>query len=117
MFITSNKIIKVVAFFILGIFFLTAESILFAEICFLLSFVSIFWDRVSNWLKRGTDEAVKTDGYFPQDKLSEYYKNASKKTAEIIGPDPSNPIYIKTLPHRAPNSAKNFFSELEKIFK
>jgi|GEM_PF-1957484 len=107
---TYTKAILVV----LTIFFTINSSFELAIICFVLALFFIL-DPLWNWVKEGKDEAKKIDGYYPEDKLKEYSTLASKKTAEVF--DSNTKFEHRSIPHKTPVAAKNFLTELEKIFK
>lgn len=112
----KKKFLFFVIFFVLGLYYAVEVPTLIAIFLSLL-LLSFVFDSFVDIIKNGFNEAEKVDGYYPEDKLKEYYANASKRTAEYIGPDHKSEVDYRTIPHRSPNMAKNFFSELEKLFK
>lgn len=112
----KKKFFIFLAFALFGIIFaIDIPTMILLFLCLLV--ISFIFDHFTETLKSGFKESEKIDGYYPEDKLKEYYTNASKKTAEYIAPDHKSDIDYKNTLHKSPNMAKNFLSELDKIFK
>ncbi|NMA44852.1 MAG: hypothetical protein GX950_03525 [Candidatus Diapherotrites archaeon] len=104
----------IIVLFLLSIFFYTIEAGILGPL-FLIFTIILLLDPLWDWLKKGKEEAKKIDAYYPEDKLKEYTKFASKKTGELL--DSETKINNKNLLHKTPSVAKNIISEIEKIFK
>ncbi len=100
--------------FLLTIFFYSVGAGILGPL-FLIATIIVMLDPLWNWLKKGKEEANKIDAYYPEDKLKEYSALASKKSAELL--DQKTQINYKPILHKTPSMAKNFLSELDKIFK
>jgi hypothetical protein len=104
----------VITFFLLTIFFYSVEAKILGPI-FLIFTIILLLSPLTEWIKSGKKEADKIDAYYPEDKLKEYTKTVSKKTAEMM--DSKTVVNYKGILHKTPNMAKNFMTEIEKIFK
>lgn len=101
----------------LSLFFFAIELEWLAFVVLVIGVIGLFWKEEKSGLKKTWQEVKKADATHPQAKFDAYVKGASKSAAEILQPPENTEIGAKNWLHKTHNMAKNFFSELEGLFK
>mgnify|MGYP005839635205 CR=1 FL=1 len=78
---------------------------------------ALFYSLLKNKAKESWEDLKKADAFYPEAKLNEYIKGASKTVAENLSKTKNTEINYKAWIHKTHKIAKNFFSELGELFK
>ena len=105
------------AFLVVG-FFLLYTGIDWLGLLFLaLAVVVLLYNPAKSTLNKAWKEADKADGSNPSAKFMDYSAGAAKMAADNVYSKKGTIYNSKEWLHKSPAMSKNFFSELEKIFK
>jgi|GEM_PF-2373927 len=86
-------------------------------VLFIFGIILILYHPADKTARSAWDEMKKADASFPAAKLDANIKGFSKSAAEWLIPTPNTEIRAEGALHKTSQIAKNFFKELEEIFK
>jgi len=104
------------AFLVIGLLFIYTGIDWLGLLFLALAVVVLLYNPAKNTLNTTWKEVSKAEGSNPSAKFMEYAEGATKLTANLIT-DGKPGVKSSEWLHKSPNMAKNFFSELDKIFK
>jgi hypothetical protein len=104
---------------IMAVIFLWAQLEWLAFVFFVITVLVLVYPRAKKEAKKSWEDMKKADAFNPEAKFDGYVKGISKHASEhlIKKPVDSTEVNAKAWLHKTTNVAKNFFSELESLFK
>lgn len=106
-----------IAFLVLGFFFIYSGIDWLGLLFLALALMVILYNPAKDTLDKAWKEVDKADGSNPSAKFVEYSAGAAKAAADNVYSKKGTIYNSREWLHKSPSMSKNFFSELEKIFK
>jgi len=104
---------------VIAAIFLWAQLEWFAFVFIAIALLVLAYPRTKKEAKKSWEDMKKTDAFYPEAKFDGYVKGVSKQASEHLIKKPVDSTQVNTREwlHKTSNIAKNFFSELEALFK
>ncbi len=104
---------------LIAVIFLWAQLEWLAFVFFVITVLVLIYPRAKKEAKKSWEDMKKADAFNPEAKFDAYVKGVSKQASELLVQKPKEPTEInyKSWLHKSSNMAKNFFNELESLFK